>query len=309
MYSAFMTEFEQKFFEHTSPSGQVHKMAYTQWGNGEDLLVCVHGLTRNARDFDWLAKAMCGDYDNDTLATPRLPSDASAQDGLKKPSYTVICPSMPGRGMSDWLDNAADYSNEYNIEITLALAASFNAKNIDWVGTSMGGIMAMIIGCTMPKLLRKIVLNDIGALISEDGMRRIKNYVAGEVKFENKDIAEKRFKEIFAPFNIKSEDDWQHYMFHGLRETSDGQFSFNHDPKMGAAFPEPEEIDMWRLWDSINVPTLILRGADSDILPKDVAHKMAERPNATLVEFEGYGHVPPLIDADQVSVVRNFLCS
>lgn len=274
-------EFTQKFFEYNGKN-----LAYTEWGTGKNLLVCVHGLTRNGRDFDWLAREMArAEYD-----------------------YTVICPSMYGRGKSDWLADSELYSNEYNIEVTLALANSYSYEHLDWVGTSMGGIMAMIIAATAPKLIRKMVLNDIGALISEEGMRRIKTYVKDEVKFVNRKEAEQRFREIFKPFNIQDEDDWQHMFEHGLRQTSDGQYSFNHDPSMGAAFPVPQEIDMWRLWDAIKTPTLILRGADSDILPSEIANKMAESENAELVEFAGYGHVPPLISQEQINVVKKFLC-
>ena len=197
--------------------------------------------------------------------------------------------------------------HEYNIEVTLALASQFDYENLDWVGTSMGGIMAMIVAATQPKLIRKMVLNDIGAYISEEGMRRIKTYVKDEVKFVSRETAEKRFKEIFAPFKIENEEDWKHYMFHGLRETSDGHWSFNHDPAMGAAFPEPQEVDLWRLWEAGKIPTLILRGSESDILPRNIAERMAERENTEFVEFQGYGHVPPLISQDQINVVKNFL--
>lgn len=272
-------EYEQKFFEYKGKS-----LAYTQWGQGKDLLVCVHGLTRNGRDFDWLAREM-GKH------------------------YTVICPSMFGRGKSDWLDDVNNYSNEYNIEVTLALASSFEYENLDWVGTSMGGIMGMAIASTMPKLIRKMVLNDIGAVITEEGMRRIKTYVGKEVVYDTREVAEARFREIFAPFKIEAEQDWQHMLEHGLRQTEDGKWSFNHDPAMGAVFPEPQEFDMWRMWNAIKIPTLVLRGSESDIFERETAEKMQQKTNATLVEFEGYGHVPPLISQEQINVVRDFLCS
>ena len=270
---------QEKLFEYNN-----HKIAYTEWGQGERLLVCVHGLTRNARDFDWLARALA-------------------------PHYKIICPSMPGRGASDWLTEHENYNNDYYAHATLALIESLGHHEFDWVGTSMGGLIGMVLAVTHPKLIGKMVLNDIGAEISEDGMRRIKTYVRGEVRYENQEIAQARFREIFESFKIETEEDWQHMFAHSLRQTEDGQYSFNYDPAIGVAFPEPQHVDLWRIWEAIATPTLILRGGESDILSHDVAEKMAEAEHAKLVVFDGYGHVPPLISQSQINVVKEFLCS
>lgn len=263
-----------------------HQISYTKWGNGEKLLICTHGLTRNGRDFDFLANAL-------------------------SPYYTVICPDMPGRGKSDWLPDFTKYNNHYYVEATAALIKSLGANQVDWVGTSMGGLMGMIATALHPKLINKMVLNDIGPYISAAGMRRIATYIKDEVKFESREQAEARFREIFAPFKIEAEEHWQHFLDHGLRETTGG-YSFNHDPALGTAFKDKDgniitmqEFDLWRLWDAINIPILVLRGAESDILAPEVAARMAQK--AKLIEFAGYGHVPPLINNEQINAVKGFL--
>jgi pimeloyl-ACP methyl ester carboxylesterase len=264
-----------------------HNIAYTQWGNGQKLLVCTHGLTRNGRDFDFLAKALAE-------------------------HYTVICPDMPGRGKSDWLADFTKYNNNYYVELTVALIKHLGFDKVDWVGTSMGGLMGMIATALHPHLIGKMVLNDIGPFISAEGMRRIATYIKDEVKFPTQEHAQKRFREIYAPFKIEQEDHWQHFFDHGLRSSDAGHWSFNHDPKLGQIFKDKDgniitmqEFDLWRIWDAIHIPTLVLRGETSDILSRDVAARMAGK--AKLVEFAGYGHVPPLINAEQIGAVKEFL--
>ncbi len=263
-----------------------HEVSYTEWGShNENVLVCVHGLTRNGRDFDELAKALSA-------------------------SYRVICPDMPGRGKSGWLDDHDLYNNNYYVQVIIQFLGSIGVKKVDWVGTSMGGIMGMIAAAVYPGLIGRMVLNDVGAMIPVSGMRRIASYVKDEVKFGDASAAQKRFREIFAPFKIEKEEHWQHLFEHGLREV-EGGYSFNHDPAIGKPFQMPDndyqEVDMWRLWEAVNVPTLLVRGEKSDILPREVAGKMAEKPGVEFVEFAGYGHVPPLMNEEQIGVVKDFL--
>ena len=263
-----------------------HKISYTKWGSGQRLLVCIHGLTRNGRDFDWLAEAL-------------------------SPYYTVICPDIPGRGQSEWLTDPKLYNNNYYVEVTSSLVKSLGFEQVDWVGTSMGGLMGMIAAATQPKLIRKMVLNDIGPFISAEGMRRIATYIKDEVKFPTQEAAQQRFREIFAPFKIEKEEDWQHFFQYGFRAV-DGGFSFNHDPAIGSVFKDEkgqiitlQEFDLWRIWDAINIPMLVLRGEKSDILSSEVAQRMAGK--AKLAEFAGFGHVPPLVNEEQISTVKEFL--
>lgn len=280
-----MAEMQVKTFAAPNPDGVgTHEISYTEWGTvHENFVICVHGLTRNGRDFDFVAQRL-------------------AQN------FRVICPDMPGRGKSEWLPNFEWYNNEVQIADTLALAQHLGAENFDWIGTSMGGLMGMIIAALYPQKIQKMVTNDIGAFISADGMRRIKGYVKDEILFENRAHAEGRFREIFAPFKIESEEQWLHMFEHGLRETAEGKFSFNHDPAMGKAFAGEKDFDLWRLWEAGKVEkTLLLRGAESDILPHDVAQRMAQKDGVEFVEFAGFGHVPPLMNAEQIDVVEGFL--
>jgi pimeloyl-ACP methyl ester carboxylesterase len=275
-------DLQQKTFNYNN-----HNIAYTKWGTGSKLLVCTHGLTRNGRDFDFLAQELAA-------------------------HYTVICPDMPGRGKSDWLDDFTKYNNNYYVELTVALIKDLGFEKVDWVGTSMGGLMGMIATALHPHLIGKMVLNDIGPFISAEGMRRIATYIKDEVKFPTQEVAQNRFREIYAPFKIDTEEHWQHFFEHGLRESDAGHWSFNHDPKLGQIFKDKDgniitmqEFDLWRIWDAIHIPTLVLRGETSDILSRDVAARMAQK--AKLAEFAGFGHVPPLINAQQISAVKEFL--
>lgn len=276
-----------KTFDAPNPYGNgTHKISYTDWGSKhKKFVICVHGLTRNGRDFDFVAERL-------------------------SQHFRVICPDMPGRGKSEWLPNYEWYNNEVQVADTLALAKHLGAEKFHWVGTSMGGLMGMIIAALHPHLIKKMVINDIGAFISADGMRRIKGYVKDEVLFENREHAEARFREIFAPFHIETETQWQHMFLHGLRQTAEGKFSFNHDPAMGKAFAGERDFDLWRLWEAGKVAEiLLLRGEKSDILPRDVAERMCEKAGVEFVEFPRFGHVPPLMNEHQIDVVEGFLTS
>ncbi len=278
-----------KEFAVNFPDMEPHKVSYAQWGAGNGkLLVCIHGLTMNGRSFDWLAAALANDYH-------------------------IICPDMPGRGRSGWLGNYQLYNNGYYVEVVKALIASLGFKQVDWVGTSMGGLMGMIAASTTPALIGKMVLNDIGPFISADGMRRIATYIKDEIKFSDLSMAQKRYREVYEPFKMTDEQFAHMYEF-GLRSTEHGAWSFNHDPNLGKPFKDEnnnpivmQEFDLWRIWEAIKCPVLVLRGEVSDILSREVAAQMAARPNTQLVEFAGYGHVPPLMNEEQIGVVRKFL--
>lgn len=281
---------EIKEFNYSFKGNPPHKLSYAEWGspNADKLLVCIHGLTMNGRSFDWLARALSEDY-------------------------RVICPDMPGRGKSEWLQDYQLYNNNYYVEVVKELIASLGYEQVDWVGTSMGGLMGMIAAATTPKLIRKMVLNDIGPYISADGMRRIATYIKDEVKFPTKEAAQKRYREIYEPFKL-TEEQIQHMFKIGLRETDGGLWTFNHDPNLGKPFKDEnnnpivmQEFDLWRIWNAIKIPVLVIRGETSDILAPEVAEKMQERPQTQFVEFKGYGHVPPLMNEEQIGVVRKFL--
>jgi pimeloyl-ACP methyl ester carboxylesterase len=265
-----------------------HRLAYAEWpGPSPDapVLLCVHGLTRNSRDFDVLAEAL------------------SAQ-------YRVVCPDMPGRGKSEWLSEAADYGYPlYLADITM-LIARLDVERIDWIGTSMGGIIGMLFAALPNAPVGKLVINDIGALVPKAGIERIGAYVGLDPGFADLAAFEVALRRVHAPFGPLSDAQWRHLATHSSRREPDGSIGFNYDPKIGEAFKQGpiDDVALWPSWDAITCPVLVLRGAQSDMLPASAAAAMTQRgPRAKLVEFAGIGHAPALMAADQIAAIREFL--
>jgi pimeloyl-ACP methyl ester carboxylesterase len=263
-----------------------YRMAYVEWPGraGGRPIVCVHGLTRNGRDFDPLAAALAGEG-------------------------TVFCPDMPGRGKSDWLAEAADYSYPTYLTAAGALIARLDVGEIDWVGTSMGGIMGMMLASLPGTPIRRLVLNDIGGLVAAAGLARLSSYVGQDPSFTDLAALEADLRGIAATFGPLSAAEWAHLARHSARPRPDGSLGYAYDPRIGAAFgpDQAKDIDLWAVWDAIKVPTLLVRGADSDILRHEDAVAMTQRgPRARLVELPGIGHAPALMAADQIALVRDF---
>lgn len=281
------------FFDTPNPHGAAgtHRIVFYEWGSPyAPAIVCVHGLTRNGRDFDYLARALAADY-------------------------RVICIDMPGRGQSERLAQVQWYENATYMQDTLALLDYLNIPEYSWIGTSMGGIVGMMIASLVPGKITRLVLNDVGAILPKAGLLRICEYVGARPDFPNREEAESYLRAIAAPFGIKDDTHWRHFFTHSLIDHTDGRVSFAYDPAIGDAFrlaasqmESVEDISLWMLWESISCPALILRGAESDILPHEVAVKMcAMHDNATLVEFAGIGHAPPLMETEQIDAVKTWL--
>ncbi len=276
-----------------SPTG-LHDMHYTEWGARDNprIVVCVHGLTRNCRDFDDLAR--------------NLESD-----------FRVVCPDIVGRGKSGWLLDKQQYGlAQYAADITTLLARvtasadNESAREILWVGTSMGGMIGMVLSCLPQTPIRKLVLNDVGTLIPKESLERIGKYVGKAPAFKTieETIAYVRF--VSAPFGPLTDAQWEHLTRHNAKQNAEGLWTMNYDPGIAAPFQkEPHvDIEMWPYYDRITCPTLLLRGADSDLLLKDTALAMTQRgPKARLVEFAGVGHAPMLMASDQIQAVKEFL--
>lgn len=267
-------------------SAGFHQIHYTEWGDPDNdrVLICVHGLTRNARDFDALATALETDY-------------------------RIVCPDIAGRGQSDWLSNKADYTYpQYLVDMT-ALIARTKASQIDWVGTSMGGLIGLLLAALPNSPIQKLIINDIGPFIPKAALERIATYVGIPMTFSNLDEMEHYIREIAAPFGPLTDAQWQHLTVHGAKQTDNG-FTFAYDPGIAEAFHDSAQadVDLWSFWDQIQCPTLLIRGADSDLLMAADAKAMSERgPRAKVVEFEGIGHAPVLMDAEQIAVVHDWL--
>ncbi|GAB2879046.1 alpha/beta hydrolase [Uliginosibacterium flavum] len=268
-------------------SGQLHHMAYTEWGDPANprVLLCVHGLTRNGRDFDELARALSRDY-------------------------RVICPDVAGRGQSDWLANKNDYAVQVYVQHMLILLARLDVAQVDWLGTSMGGLIGMGLAALPDTPIRRLILNDVGPVLSAPALSRIGEYVGRAPLFASVEAAEQYLREVGPGFGKLSDDQWRALTVSGLRRDADG-WRMRYDPAIGEvmrASPLKTDMLLWPMYDAIRAPTLVLRGVDSDLLTHTTAEAMSQRgPRAHIVEIAETGHAPMLMCAGQIEIVRNFL--
>ncbi|MFZ1108983.1 MAG: alpha/beta hydrolase [Rhodomicrobium sp.] len=303
-------------FQSLGPHG-FHEIAYTEWGNPQShrLVFCVHGFTRNARDFDELAASL-------------------------SETCHVVCMDAAGRGASEWLPHKGDYNFSLYLSDAAALIARVTApmpppsrirrlfgkapagpKHIDWVGTSMGGLIGMMLAAKRHSPIRRLVLNDVGPLVPWSALMRMKqSQKALNPKFSTLEEVEAQLRETCAEFGPLSDEQWRQVAQHGAIRKTDGSLVLAYDPAIithmrtgsvpGVAFGSEflSGIDLWPTYDMIRCPTLALRGALSDLLLKKTADEMTRRgPKAQVVEFEGIGHAPWLMAKDQIEVIRDFL--
>jgi pimeloyl-ACP methyl ester carboxylesterase len=277
-------------------------MAYWQWGHPDSshVVLCVHGLTRQGRDFDTLAQALV---------------QAKGQD------VRVICPDVVGRGKSDWLQDPSGYQIPHYAFDMLTLLKQLNATTLDWVGTSMGGLIAMVIA-GQPELppfakVRRLVLNDVGPVIEWQALQRIGLYLGNTGKFASEQQAADALWSIASSFGPHTPAQWLALTRPLLKPLDDGSgcFTLHYDPALAEPFktitPESAaqgEALLWQAYDQIKAETLLIRGAQSDLLSRATAQAMTQRgPRARLIEFSGVGHAPTFVAADQVQPVLSFL--
>lgn len=279
-------------------------MAYWRWGDvhAAHTVVCVHGLARQGRDFDVLAQAL-------------LARAAASGHALQ-----VICPDVVGRGQSDWLADPQGYQLPTYAADMLALLAHLKPQTLDWVGTSMGGIIGMAVcahAASVGATVRRLVLNDVGPVIQWEALARIGAYLGRSVPFTDLQQAVDAMWAISTSFGPHTPAQWLELSRHMVKPLPDGQtgVALHYDPAIAVPFravtPESAaqgEAALWQLYDSITAQTLLLRGAQSDLLSPQTARHMTERgPRARLLEFADVGHAPTLIAADQVEAVASFL--
>lgn len=277
---------QSRTYRALGPHG-FHQVHYTEWGDPANpkALICAHGLTRTGRDFDFIAAALEQDY-------------------------RVICPDVVGRGQSDWLDDKKDYTYPLYVNDMATLMAKIDAERVDWIGTSMGGLIGIFLACHPGTPIRKMVVNDIGPRIPVAGLQRVATYVGQVVVYDSIERMERFMRTIAAPFGNLSDEQWRHMTVHSARQLEDGRYALAYDPGIAENFKtlDLKDIDLWPLWDCIQCPTLVLRGAFSDVLDHADAIAMTERgPKAKLIEFPGMGHAPALMADDQIAVVRDWL--
>lgn len=263
-------------------------MAYLEWGDARnrDVLVCVHGLTRTARDFDELARALCG-------------------------QFRVVCPDVVGRGDSDRLADPALYALPQYMADMVTLIARLDVEAVYWVGTSMGGLIGMALAAQGQSPVAKLVLNDAGPVVSRASLERIAGYLGKRMDFATLPEAEAHIRDIAAPFGPHSDGQWRFLTETWLRRNEDGSWRAHYDPRIAEQFratlPE-KDLELWPVYEAIRCPTLVLRGEHSDLLSRATATAMAERgPRPRVVEVRGVGHAPTLMHADQITLVRDFL--
>ncbi|PWQ95275.1 alpha/beta fold hydrolase [Leucothrix arctica] len=270
-----------------------HRIHYIEWGkaskfNTQETLLCVHGITRNARDFDYLAKKMCKDY-------------------------RVVCPDVVGRGDSDHLGTDEGYNYlQYNSDMN-ALIARLGVTEVNWIGTSMGGIIGMVLASLPQSPIRRLVINDIGPEVARDTLLSLSENMEPKEDFDTLEDVEAYFRVIYEEFAPMTDVDWKHLTKHSCRRTSKGKWRLKTDKCVGEAFRKSItylNVDMWEAWDQISCPVLILRGKDSSFLTEEVAQRMISTgPETTLVEFENTGHTPTLRNDEQVNVIADWLKS
>ena len=280
------TEMRTDHIMCVGPHG-IHRMVYYEWGDPTNpkVLLCVHGLTRTGRDFDELARALA-------------------------PHYRVICPDVVGRGLSDWLTVKTDYTIPLYVSDLFTLLGKIRPKTLHWLGTSMGGLIGMTLAAQPMSPIDKLVLNDVGPVLSAASLERIGRYVAETPHFATQEEAEAYLRRIHAPFGPLTDAQWRHLTLHSVRQDVDGRWVLRYDPGIAVPFQtQPAlDVDLWALWDAIRCPTLVLRGAESDLLTRETAEEMTRRgPCAKLVEIPGVGHAPALMDPQQIALVRDFL--
>ena len=269
----------------------LHRMAYWEWGDAANprVLVCVHGLSRQGRDFDVLARAMCGDY-------------------------RVVCPDVVGRGQSGWLADAMGYNLPAYVADMVTLLARLQADTVHWVGTSMGGLIGLGLAALAGSPVSRLVLNDVGPTLEPVSLQRIGTYLGQPQHWASLDEAADALWAISQSFGPHSREQWLALTRPQLRTDGAG-FKSHYDPAIALPFKAitPElarlgEAALWQAYDQLRCPTLLLRGASSDLLSPATAQAMTQRgPHASLLQIPGVGHAPTLVQPDQVRSVREFL--
>lgn len=269
-----------------------HDLAYVDWGPTQARLpvICVHGLTRQGRDFDYLAAYL-------------------AAAGRR-----VVCPDLVGRGQSGRLRDPNEYALPQYCADMNALIAHLDAGQVDWVGTSLGGLIGIVLAGLPETPIRRIVVNDIGPYLPWSGLARIGSYVSSmPADFHDLGEAEAYFREVLAPFGDLPDEHWARITRHSVAwHASRERYVMLCDPQIVRAFRNPwhYSLDLWKYWTAIKVPILVIRGMESDLLPADLAHQMEQRNLlAKVYEVEGCGHAPTLMGTDQIKLVSDFLTS
>jgi pimeloyl-ACP methyl ester carboxylesterase len=295
---------EKDYFLGLSEEG-FHRVTYTEWGiqNSTHVpIICVHGLTRNGRDFDSLAEYL-------------------AYFGCH-----VFCPDIVGRGDSDWLQDPLHYTYEQYIADMNALIARVHTTQIDWIGTSMGGLLGMVLASFPHSPIRRLVLNDVGPQIPIKAVLRLSKYAGKDPDFSSIEEAKKYFKDVYADFGHLTEDQWQRFTEHSIHETAPGKFTTKIDPGTKRSPAKSKlawkllfhphkalegtlfDVDLWQIWRKVTCPVLVIHGSRSDLLLPDTIKKMQSiHPSTEIFEIPDAGHAPALQNRNHQEVIHQWL--
>jgi len=265
-----------------------HRLAWTEWGpeTSDRVLLCAHGLTRNGRDFDVLAATL-------------------AEEG-----WRVICPDVVGRGRSGRLADPRLYGYpQYMADMTLLLA-HLRLEKVDWLGTSMGGLIGLFLAALPDTPIDRLIVNDVGPFIPKAALERIAGNLATRPRCATRAEAEAWMRRAYAPFGRLSDAQWAHLTEHSFLKDAEGMLEPHFDPGIAAAVlaTPPADVDLWPVWDRLRRPTLLLRGQESDLLLAATAAEMTQRgPKPILLTFPDCGHAPALMEPDQIAAVKGWL--
>lgn len=266
-----------------------HRIAYVEWGDpaSDRVALCVHGLSRQGRDFD------------------RLAAHLAAR------GWRVICPDLVGRGQSDWLRDPEEYNlPQYTVDMTV-LIARLGVKKVTWIGTSLGGLIGMVVAGQADTPVSKLIVNDIGPFLPWQALHRLASSVRNSpTTFISYPAAIAFYRQSLAPFGSLSDDEWDHLARYNIAILPDGSCRKFADPEITAAFKPGWyfNLSLWSTWDSIQCPVYGLRGAESDLLSPAIANEMGRRgPRAEIVDIPNCGHAPALMADDQMELITGWL--
>lgn len=264
--------------------GAFHRLSYLAWGDpAAPVLVCVHGLTRNAHDFDALAAAL---------------SDR----------HRVLCPDLPGHGESSWLPDPARYDTRTN-GLALAHLLAAIGRPVAFLGTSQGGMCGMMLAAAKGTPVNALILNDIGPFLPAAGLTDIAHALAMPGHFPDASAFATALHRALAGFGPIGPADWNRVVAASQRKLPDGGIAPAHDPALAAALAalaQARDQDRWWLWDGIAAPCLAIRGEHSTLLTPATLETLAARGAATHT-VAGAGHAPWLADTGSQAAIRAFL--
>ena len=278
------------FFVQCTNGDGSHRMAYHAWGDPSNpkVLLCVHGLTRRGSDFNTLAQAMSKDY-------------------------YVVCPDVVGRGDSDRLQNPMMYAVPQYVADMASLVKHLGVAHVDWLGTSMGGLIGMVYASMPNSPIRRMLINDVGPRIEPEAIKRLGSYVGQTFSFANRADALERLNAICASFGEHTPQEWEIYNGPMLIQKN-GLWEMHYDPDISVPFASVNpimakagEMAMWHAFKQIHIPMLIVRGGNSDLLSaKTVAEMCKVNPYARSIEIPNVGHAPAFVKAEQIALAKEF---